>query len=98
MTDEGRVRDVLPGSPAAKAGITPGATIVAMNGRRYTKDLAKIAVRETKNATEPMQIIYSTGEFVNTASVDYRGGLRYPHLERIPNTPDWLGEMGKSKR
>lgn len=95
-SEEGRVSDVLPGSPAANAGLVPGATIIAVNGRRYSTDALRIAVRDSKNAGGPMQIIYSSGEFVNTASVDYRGGLRYPHLERIPNTPDWLAEMGKA--
>ena len=93
--DDGRVRDVLPGSPAANAGLVPGARIIAVNGRRYSTDALRIAVRDSKNATAPMQVIYSSGEFVNTANVDYRGGLRYPHLEKIPNTPDWLTEMGK---
>ncbi len=45
----------------------------------------------------PMQIIFFAGEFVTTASVDYRGGLRYPHLERIANMPDWLAELGRPR-
>lgn len=96
VNEEGRVSDVLPGSPAATAGLVPGARIIAVNSRRYSTDALRIAVRDSKNATGPMQIIYSSGEFVNTAAVDYRGGLRYPHLEKIPNTPDWLAEMGKA--
>ena len=93
---EGRVSDVVPGMPASKAGITPGAHIIAVNGRRFTPELLKNTVRDSKSASGPMTIIYSSGEFVETASVDYRGGLRYPHLERIPNTTDWLAELGKS--
>lgn len=95
VNEEGRISDVLPGSPAATAGLVPGATIIAINGRRYSTDAIRIAVRDSKNASVPMQIIYGSGEFVNTANVEYRGGLRYPHLERIPNTEDWLSELGK---
>ncbi|HSP14214.1 MAG TPA: PDZ domain-containing protein [Thermoanaerobaculia bacterium] len=95
INDEGRISDVVPGSPAAKAGIVPGARLIGVNGRRYTSDLLKIAVRDSKNASSPMQVVYGSGEFVRTASIDYRGGLRYAHLERIPNTPDWLAELGK---
>ena len=52
-------------------------------------------VRDSKSASSPMPLIFQSGEFVTTANVDYRGGLRYPHLERIPNAPDWLSEIGK---
>lgn len=93
--EDGRISDVMPGTPAAKAGLVPGATIIAVDGRRYSEDALRIVVRDSKDASAPMQVIYSSGEFVNTASVDYRGGLRYPHLERIPNTPDWLSELEK---
>ena len=95
IDDDGRISDVLPGSPAAKAGLVPGAKIIAVNGRRYSTDALRIAVRDSRSATEPMPIIYSSGEFVTTANVDYRGGLRHPHLERIPNSADWLSELGK---
>lgn len=27
-----------------------------------------------------------------TVNVDYHGGLRYPHLERLPNTPALLDD------
>ncbi|HEY3054466.1 MAG TPA: PDZ domain-containing protein [Thermoanaerobaculia bacterium] len=95
VDDEGRVSDVIPGSPAADAGITPGTKVIAVNGRRFTADAMRIAVRDSKNASGPMELIVSSGEFVKTVKVDYRGGLRYPHLEKIPNAPDWLSELGK---
>ena len=94
--EDGRVRDVMPGSPAATAGVVPGAQILAVNGRRYTSDTLRSAIRDTRTTTAPMQIIYASGDIVNTASLDYRGGFRYPHLEKIPGTPDWLSEMGRA--
>jgi predicted metalloprotease with PDZ domain len=93
--EDGRIRDVMPGTPASKAGIVPGARVIAVNGRRFTPELLKNVVRDSKSATAPMQFIVGSGEFVSTAAIDYRGGLRYPHLERIPSTQDWLTELGK---
>jgi predicted metalloprotease with PDZ domain len=92
---EGRIGDVLPNSPAAKAGLVPGARIIAVNGRRYTPELFRDAVRDSKNTTAPMQVIYESEDFVNVTTVDYHGGLRYPHLERIEGTRDRLSELGK---
>jgi predicted metalloprotease with PDZ domain len=93
--EDGRIRDVMPGTPASKAGIVPGARVIAVNGRRFTPELLKNVVRDSKSATAPTQLIVGSGEFVSTAAIDYRGGLRYPHLERIPSTQDWLTELGK---
>jgi hypothetical protein len=31
-------------------------------------------------------------EFI-TVSLDYHGGMRYPHLERVETTPDRLDEI-----
>jgi predicted metalloprotease with PDZ domain len=98
VDEEGRVSDVIPGTPAANAGVTPGSKVIAVNGRRFTKDAMRIAVRDSKNTTGPMELIVSSGEFFKTVKIDYRGGLRYPHLEKIPNAPDWLSELGKPRR
>jgi len=32
-------------------------------------------------------------DFYRTSIVKYRGGQRYPHLERKADTPDYLGEL-----
>lgn len=95
VNGEGRVSDVIPGSPAATAGLVPGAMLIAVNGRRYTREALLTAVRESKDVTTPIQLIFSSGEFVSTGSVNYHGGLRYPHLERISASPDWLTELEK---
>ena len=90
VTESGRVRDVIPGSLAARAGMSPGSQLIAINSRRYTAEALKNAVRDSATATAPIQVIFEEGDFINTGSLDYRGGLRYPHLERIPSSPDWL--------
>jgi hypothetical protein len=45
-----------------------------------------------------MQLVFTAEDFVNVVSVDYHDGLRYPHLERIAGTTDWLTELGKSRK
>ena len=91
----GRITDVIPNSPAAKAGIVPGATLIGVNGRRYSRTLLRNFIRDSKTAAGPMQFVFTAEDFVNVATVEYHDGLRYPHLERIPSTTDWLTELGK---
>jgi hypothetical protein len=44
-----------------------------------------------------MQLVFAAEDFVNVVSVDYHDGSRYPHLERVASSPDWLAELGKPK-
>jgi predicted metalloprotease with PDZ domain len=96
VSESGRVGDVLPGSAAARAAIVPGARIIAVNGRRFTPEIFRAAIRGSKDTTTPMQVIYESENFVAVTSVDYHGGLRYPHLVRIEGTRDRLSELGKA--
>lgn len=88
----GTVIDVIPGSPAARAGVNAGARVVAVNGKRFSQDELGDVV---KAARGPVELILESGEYFSTKTVDYRGGARYPHLERIESKPDWLAQLGK---
>jgi predicted metalloprotease with PDZ domain len=93
--EDGTIVDVIPDSPAAKAGIGPGMKIAAVGGRRFTLDALRDAVKASKGNTEPLEMIVSNGDFFATYKVDYRGGERYPHLERDPGRRDVLSEIAK---
>jgi predicted metalloprotease with PDZ domain len=68
------------GSPAYTAGLTLGDTIVAVNGLAYTDDRLRAAVTEAKDSKGPIVLLVKMGEEVRTVSIDYHGGLRYPHF------------------
>jgi predicted metalloprotease with PDZ domain len=88
--EDGKVGDIADGSPAARAGIGYGMTIVAMGGRIFNRDAADGALRATVHDRAPMQVITEDqGNYV-IRNVDYHGGPRYPHLVRIAGTPDLL--------
>lgn len=89
LAEDGTVRDAFLGQPAANAGIGPGMKITAVNGRRYTREVMTKALRE-KGALE--LLVESNGHF-RTHAVDYRGGVRYPHLVRDETAKDTLGEV-----
>jgi len=90
------ISDVIAGSPAAQAGIVPGMRLVAVNGRRWTPEILREAIRQAKGGKEPMELLVENAEYFHTYRVDYHGGERYPHLER--NTkPDLLSEIARMK-
>jgi len=91
------VIDVIPGSPAALAGIAPGMKLVAVNGRKWTPEDIHAAIRQAKSGHEPIELLIENEDFFRTYRVDYHGGERYPHLERITGKPDLLGEIAKMK-
>jgi len=94
--DANSIADVIPGSPAAKAGIAPGMRLIAVNGRRWSPDLLRLAIRNAKNGKESIELLLENDEFIRTFSVDYHGGERYPHLESTHGL-DVLSEIAKHR-
>ncbi|CAN5368012.1 M61 family metallopeptidase [soil metagenome] len=81
-------------TPAFKAGLTAGETIVAVNGTAYSDDGVKDAVKAAgKTGGAPVELLIKDGERYRTVKIDYAGGLRYPRLERIEGTPARLDDI-----
>jgi predicted metalloprotease with PDZ domain len=96
LNREATINSVLWDGPAFKAGLTVGGKVVAVNGIAYDADLLKEAITNAKSGA-PIQLIVKDGDHYKIVSIDYRGGLRYPHLERISGTPDRLSEIYAAK-
>ena len=94
-TEDGMIEDVLPGSAAANAGLAPGMKLVAVNGRKWTKENLRDAVKATKTSKAPLDLLADNGDFFRTFGVDYHGGERYPYVERDPSKPDLVSEILK---
>lgn len=94
---EGEVWDLIPGSPAAQAGIAPDMKLVAVNGRKWSPEILREAIRHAKNGNEPIELLFENVEYLRSYRVDYHGGERYPHLERIEGKPDVLAEIAKMR-
>jgi predicted metalloprotease with PDZ domain len=98
MGKDGQVNDVRWGGPAFKAGVSTGATIVAVNGKDYSKDVLREAIAAARGGNEPIRLLLKFQGGYRTASVDYHGGLQYPHLVRIEGTPDYLSRIIAPRR
>lgn len=89
---DGDIKDVVPDSPAFKAGIVPGYTLVAVNGRRWNVDLLRDAIRRSKDGVA-IELVVTNKDFFHTAKLDYAGGLRYPVLRRNARLPDLVSQI-----
>ncbi|HJW08788.1 MAG TPA: hypothetical protein VJ483_04090 [Holophagaceae bacterium] len=90
---EGIVGDVVPGSPSFDAGFIPGMKLMAVNGSIYSVQALRDALKAAKTGKEPIQILVKDANTVRTLAVDYHGGERHAHLERVEGTPDRLTEI-----
>ncbi|HTQ40505.1 MAG TPA: PDZ domain-containing protein [Pirellulales bacterium] len=93
VNNEGAISDVLPGSPAAKAGVGPGMKLIAVNNRRFTTERLQDAVAATKSDESKLSLLLEDDDFFHSATLEYDAGLRYPHLERVANSPDRLSDI-----
>lgn len=97
-SSDGTIRDVILGLPAEKAGLGPGMKIVAVNGRKWTRDTLDTALAEAKTSSAPLEILAQNGDFFRTFRIDYHGGRRYPHLVRDETKADVLSEVLAARR
>jgi predicted metalloprotease with PDZ domain len=90
----GTVGDVIIGGIAYNAGLAPGFQILAVNGRSFTPGLLRAAIKDTVGLTpSPIDLIVSNTGYFKTITLTYRGGERYPQLERVAECPDRLDDI-----
>jgi predicted metalloprotease with PDZ domain len=89
VAQDGAVRNVVWDGPAFRAGLAANSTVMAVNDRVYKPELLKAAIKEAKDG-KPIRLLVRKGNVLRTIALDYRDGLRYPRLERIPGTKDRL--------
>jgi predicted metalloprotease with PDZ domain len=90
---DGSIVDVLGDTPADRAGLAPGMKLVAVNGRRYSREVLEDALRLGKERSQPVEILAENSEFFRTCRLDWTAGLRFPRLERDAAKPDLLTEI-----
>jgi predicted metalloprotease with PDZ domain len=93
LEENGRIEDVIYDGPSFKAGMGPGMKITAVNGSVYSPTILKEAIEAAQATTAPIRLIAANGTEVQTYSVDYHDGIRYPHLERDESRPNYLDEI-----
>ncbi len=97
LTRDGEILDTIEGMVSANAGIGPGMKLLAVNGRRFTEDVFRDALREAKDSSKPLEFLVENTDYFTTYKIDYHGGEMYPHLVRDDSKPDMLSEIIKPR-
>ncbi|MEO7150009.1 MAG: peptidase M61 [Rhodanobacteraceae bacterium] len=95
---EDQIIDVRWNGPAFKAGVSSGATLVAVNGHAYKPEVLEDAITAAKDGGKPIGLLVKSQDEYKTYAVDYHGGLQYPHLGRIDGKPDYLSKIIAAKK
>ena len=95
LDDKGRIIDVIMNSISWKDGIAPGMELIAVNGRKFTPDLLREALKAAKGNGPNIELLVANGDFYKTHTLNYHDGERYAHLVRDESKPDVLSEIIK---
>ena len=92
LSKESLIADVVPGSPADRAGVPAGAKLLGVNGRALSKERLEDALAASARGI-PVELLVLDADIFLTAKLDYQGGPRHPALKRDPSRPDLLGAI-----
>jgi len=92
---DGTVVDSIPGMPAFESGVSPYLRIIAVNGRAFSVDELNRAIAGSRSSAGTIVITATNTGAIETHEIHYQGGNRYPHLERVDGTADYLGDILK---
>jgi predicted metalloprotease with PDZ domain len=92
---DGTVVDSIPGMPAFESGVSPYLRIIAVNGRAFSVDELNRALANTRSSAATIVITATNTGEIETHEIRYQGGNRYPHLERVDGTADYLDDILK---
>ena len=97
LSKDGRVEDVLWQGPSFKAGLAPGMKLVSVDGHAWSAQVLHDAVAAAQKSKQPLKIQVRSDGAVKTCTVDYNGGLKYPHLVREQGKADYLKPLLAAK-
>lgn len=95
LDDKGAIRDVIMNRVAWKGGIAPGMMLMAVNGRKFTPDILREALKAGKGNGPSLELLVMNGDFYKTVTLNYHEGEQYAHLVRDESKPDILTEIIK---
>ncbi|MCW8808356.1 MAG: M61 family peptidase [Rhodanobacter sp.] len=94
---DGKIQDVLWNGPAFKAGLAPGMKLIAINGHQYSTRVLRDEIARAQQNRKPLLMLAQGDGATEIHPVNYDGGLKYPHLIRMPGKTDYLDRILATK-
>lgn len=94
---EADLAEVFWDSPAFKAGLSKGDTLIAVNGVAYKSERLKAALKAAQDDSKPIELLLKNQDHYRTVKISYTAGLRYPTLVPIDGSKDRLTEILRPK-
>lgn len=92
---DGYVIDSTPGMAAFDSGVSPYLKIIAVNSRAFSVDTLQRSIRDSATNSSALEIVTENTGKVEAHKLEYHGGSRVPHLERVDGSNDYLDEILK---
>ena len=67
--------------------------VVAVDGEAYSAQRLNQVIAAAKANPRPIELLVRQADRLRTVGIDWREGLRAPHLVRDANAPDLLGAI-----
>ena len=97
VSNSGMISDVAPGTPAWNAGLAPGMRLIGRNGQKFSNDALAETITAAATSSLPISLQADNGGVIGNYTLDYHGGLRYPHLVRVDAEPDYVSPIAAPK-
>ena len=91
--NDGKISSVIWDSAAFNAGITVGSELLAVNGRTFSGDALKNAIKAAKGTKAPVLLLIKDGDIYRTVDLAWHDGLRYPRLVKRGTAPGTLDAL-----
>lgn len=66
---------------------------MAVDNQDYSNDTLDYVIKQSEHSATPTVFTVEQDGWHKTLGVNYHDGPRYPHLVRIPGTPDMLAKI-----
>ncbi len=93
LSGDGRVRDVMLGSPADDAKLSPGLKVVGVNNLEWSSSGMLEALRQAENSPQTIELLVSEDGVLRTIQLHYHDGPKYLTLLRDDTRPDVLEQI-----
>jgi predicted metalloprotease with PDZ domain len=93
LDKDATITDVIEDRAAARAGASPGMTLIAVNGQKFSTAVLDAAISAAASSHQAIALLVESDDYYRTLNVEYYDGLRFPHLLRIEDRPDTLGAL-----